>query len=530
MNSTVPERNTEEKGIPRLHRVPQYVWVTIGITLLTPLLHVIGMSSDLVNVSLIYLFPILVSAVYWGLGPAIYAASLSVIMFDFFFVPPNLSFTVADLRYIFSFIVYLAVAVLTATLSSRLRQQLEMVRKREATTNSLYALSRQMTAVTDLDTLLHHIARQVSHTLGTQAAVYLPDAHDELKVTAFADDLGTAVWGGEESEIAIAKWVYRNGETAGRGSTSLRESSGLYVPLRTEDQVHGVLAVRMEASDIQEQRERLQLLEACGGLAASAIARVKLAEEARVAQMTAESERIRTALLDSVSHELRTPLTTIIGSATGLIENDAIFTPEDRKELTGNIRDGAMRMNRLVTNLLGMVKLESGMLQLRRKWCDVGDMISVVLTQVREFSKHRSIRVDLPDQPLFICGDEVLLEQVLINVVSNAIKYSPDYSEIVLTVTRDEGNSRLTIVVADKGVGIPDADKERIFEKFYRLESSRHVTGTGLGLAICKGIVEVHGGTIEADPNPGGGTRMSICLPMETPEALFPYRGQGEVE
>ncbi|WP_312884319.1 ATP-binding protein [Paenibacillus xylanilyticus] len=524
------ERTKVEEGLTRVHRVPKYIWVTIGITLLTPLLHVIGMSNDLVNVSLIYLFPILVSAVFWGLGPAIYAASLSVLMFDFFFVPPNLSFTVADLRYIFSFGVYLAVAVLTATLSSRLRQQLEMVRQREATTNSLYALSRQMTAVTDLDTLLNHIANQVSHTLGTEAAVYLPDAHGELTITTSAEDHVTASWGEEESEIAIAKWVYRTGETAGRGSSSLRESSGLYVPLRTENQIHGVLAVRMETGDVQEQREQLQLLEACGGLAASAIARVKLAEEARLAQLTAESERIRTALLDSVSHELRTPLTAIIGSATGLIENDAIFTPEDRKELTGNIRDGAMRMNRLVTNLLGMVKLESGMLQLRRKWCDVGDMISVVLVQVREFSKHRTIRVDLPEQPSFICGDEILLEQVLVNVVSNAIKYSPDYSEIVITVTVDENNAKLTIVVADAGIGIPDIDRERIFEKFYRSESSRHVTGTGLGLAICKGIVEVHGGTIGTEPNPGGGTRVSICLPMEVPDALFPYMEQGEVE
>jgi two-component system sensor histidine kinase KdpD len=235
-------------------------------------------------------------------------------------------------------------------------------------------------------------------------------------------------------------------------------------------------------------------------------------------------------LLDSVSHELRTPLTAIIGSATGLLENDALFTPEDRKELTGNIRDGALRMNRLVTNLLGMVKLESGMLQLRRKWCDVGDMIGIVLTQVQQFIQHRRIRVELPDQPPFVSGDEVLLEQVLVNVISNAIKYSPEDSEIVITVKVDERHGRMTIVVADSGVGIPEAERERVFEKFYRSESSRHVTGTGLGLAICRGIVEVHGGTITAESNPGGGTRVCIGLPIEEPEASFPYMGQGEEE
>ncbi|WP_458463839.1 ATP-binding protein [Paenibacillus sp.] len=520
-------------------RVPAYVWVTLGVTLLTLLLHAIGMNGDLVNVALLYLFPVLVSAVYWGMGPAVYAASFSVIMFDFFFVPPYLSFTVEDLRYLISFVVYLAVAILTASLAGRLRQQLEMVKAREATTNSLYALSRQMTAITDLNTLLVNIATQVSLTLGKPAAVYLPDGQGDLQVTSSSASASTSAstsegekdgWGDRQSEIAIAKWVYHHGQIAGKGSFTLRESPGLYVPLRTEEQIHGVLAVSMDAGEIHEQQEQLRLLEACGGLAAGAIARVKLAEEARLAQITAESERIRTALLDSVSHELRTPLTAIIGSATGLLENDTLFTPEDRRELTGNIRDGALRMNRLVTNLLGMVRLESGMLQLNRKWCDVEDIISVVLTQVREFSPHRNIQVELPDDPAFIYGDEVLLEQVLVNIVSNAIKYSPDESQIVITVESDKNSSQMMIRVADQGIGIPEAERIRIFDKFYRSESTQHVTGTGLGLAICKGIVEVHGGTIVAEPNPGGGTRIRIDIPMEALGPRFPYSEQGEVE
>lgn len=527
------ERIKRETRTSHGKRVPAYVWVTLGVTLLTLLLHAIGMSGDLVNVALIYLFPVLVSAVYWGMGPAVYAASFSVIMFDFFFVPPYLSFTVEDLRYLISFVVYLAVAILTASLAGRLRQQLEMVKARESTTNSLYALSRQMTAITDLNTLLVNIATQVSLTLGKPAAVYLPDEQGDLLVTsssASASEGGKDGWGDGESEIAIAKWVYLHGQIAGKGSSTLRESPGLYVPLRTEEQIHGVLAVSMDAGEVHEQQEQLRLLEACGGLAAGAIARVKLAEEARLAQITAESERIRTALLDSVSHELRTPLTAIIGSATGLLENDALFTPEDRRELTGNIRDGALRMNRLVTNLLGMVRLESGMLQLNRKWCDVGDMISVVLTQVREFSPHRNLQVELPDEPAYIYGDEVLLEQVLVNIVSNAIKYSPDESQIVITVASDKSPSQLTIWVADQGIGIPEAERTRIFDKFYRSESTQHVTGTGLGLAICKGIVEVHGGTIVAEPNPGGGTRMRIDIPLEAHGSRFPYSEQGKVE
>jgi two-component system sensor histidine kinase KdpD len=267
------------------------------------------------------------------------------------------------------------------------------------------------------------------------------------------------------------------------------------------------------------------LLEALCGLAASAIARVKLAEEAKLAHLMAESEKLRTALLDSVSHELRTPLATIIGSVTGLIEGDRLFSPEDRLDLLATIRDGALRMNRLVTNLLGMVKLESGMLRLRKKWCDVEDIIGVVLAQVKDFQQHRNIRVQLPDHIPMILGDEVLLEQVLVNVISNAIKFSPDYSEIDVSVKTEE--SSVVIAVSDAGIGLTAADRERIFDKFYRAEATRHVPGTGLGLAICKGIVELHGGTIMAEPNVNRGTKVMISLPVNEESKPSPQPPEG---
>ncbi|CAH1219975.1 ATP-binding protein [Paenibacillus sp. JJ-223] len=523
------EARLEKQKLPHIWgSVSAYAWVTIAIALLTALIDWIGLSRDMVNAALVYLFPVLVSAVYWGLGPAIYAASLGAAAFDLFFIPPYFSFKVQDLRYILSFAVYLAVAILTATLSGKLRQQLETVRQREATTSLLYGLSRQITAISDMETLLSSIARQVSQMLNAPAALYLPDAEGELQASSSPARPGEPEWGTSESELAIARWVHVHGQMAGRGSSSLREASGTYVPLRTEEQVHGVLAVNMELPDPGSLPERRRLLEACADLAASAIARVKLAEEARLAQMTAESERIRTALLDSVSHELRTPLAAIMGSSTGLLENEELFTAEDRRELTANIRDAAIRMNRLVTNLLEMVKLESGMLQLRRNMCDVGDMLSVVLAQVQQYKQQRIIRLELPDQPPFVSGDEVLLEQMLVNVLSNAIKYSPNPSEIVISVAMDAGEGWLVITVADQGPGIPKAERERVFEKFYRSDSTKHVTGSGLGLAICRGIVEVHGGTIAAEANPDGGTRMVIRLPMDAADTGFLGTGKEE--
>ena len=451
-----------------------YIGVTLFITLLTVILHAFRLELDLVNISLMYLFPVLFSAVYWGMGPSLYAAGVGVLTFDFFFVPPFFSFTVADLSYLVSFAVYLAVAALTASLATRLRQQLHFAKQREANTASLYALSRQMTAITDLNSLLENVSRQVSDTINTQVAIYLPENQDELELSTYTSSQSN--WGKGESEMVIAKWVYQHGEMAGRGSNTLRESPGLYVPLRTEDRIYGVLAINLENRNITLENQRL--LEAIGGLAAGAIARVKLGEEAKLAHLTAESERIRTVLLDSVSHELRTPLATIIGSASGLIEGDRIFSAEDRLDLLSTIRDGALRMNRLVTNLLGMVKLESGMLRLRKEWCDVEDIMGVVLSQVKDFQQHREIRVRLPDQIPFVLGDDVLLEQVLVNVVSNSIKYSPDYSPIIISV-RQEAND-VVVTVADSGIGILAADRERIFDKFYRGDLTKHVPGTGL--------------------------------------------------
>lgn len=488
-----------------------YVSITVLIVLMTGALRPFALAVDLVNVALIYLFPVLLSAVYWGKRPAIYAAVLGVLAFDFFFVPPVLSFTVADLRYLISFGVYLAVAALTASLAARLKQQLLYSRMREAHTAALYELSRQISAITDIHSLLDNVSRQVSQTIGTEIAIYLPDDRNHLVLSHQSAVSGD--WGQGEAEKVMAKLAFDHGEAVGYGSNTLRDSQGYYVPLRTEDRIYGVLALNLKVRKSVFSVEQKRMLEALGGLAASAIARVKLAEEAKIAHLTAESERIRTAILDSVSHELRTPLAAIIGSATGLIEGDRLFSPEDRMELLITIRDGALRMNRLVMNLLSMVQLESGMLRLRKNWCDIEDLIGVMLSQVKDFQQHRKLRIQFPESVPMVQGDEVLLERVLVNVVSNAIKYSPDYSEVVLSVSVDENN--LTISVSDEGIGLADNEYNQIFEKFYRADTTKQITGTGLGLAICKGIVELHHGTISGRRNEPQGTVITITLPYK---------------
>ncbi|NGZ77250.1 DUF4118 domain-containing protein [Saccharibacillus alkalitolerans] len=509
-----------EGPIPRW---AEYALIALITTIMTVVLREYTEMLQTVNIALIYLFPVLLSAVYGGLGPALFSAGASMLAFDFFFIEPQLSFTVADLRYLISFGVYVSVAALTASLAERLKQQVRQARQREAHTASLYAFSRQIGAVSDVSSLLDGVTHQLARTIGTETAVYLPDESGVLRLVHASS--AEAREGGERAreEEVVVRMVYDEGEEAGHGSKTLRELPGRYLPLRTEERTYGVLAVRPrlgpDGRDAPLSAEQQRLLEALCGLAAAAIARFKLAEEAKLAHLTAESERLRTAILDSVSHELRTPLATIVGSATGLIENDDLFSPQDRMELLETIRSGAMRMNRLVQNLLGMVRLESGMLRLRREWCDVQDLVGVSLAQIRDIRGSRRLNVDIPGDLPIIRGDEVLLEQVLGNVLGNAIKYSPDGSEI--GISAKARNGMLMLHISDEGPGIAAGEERHIFEKFYRSGATRHVSGTGLGLAICKGIVDLHGGVISAESRTDGrtGTLVKIGLPLpDAPE------------
>jgi two-component system sensor histidine kinase KdpD len=268
------------------------------------------------------------------------------------------------------------------------------------------------------------------------------------------------------------------------------------------------------------------LLEAFAGLAAVAVARIQLTEQARETQLLAESESLRTSLFNALSHDLRTPLASIIGSVTGLLEEGSVYTPDARRDLLQNIEQGATRMNRLINNLLDMARLESGMLQLHKEWCDIQDIIGVAVSRLDELLKSRPVEIKIqPDMPL-LQADCVLIEQVLVNLLDNALKFSETGSEIVITASSDKKVAEVS--VADKGLRIPAEDLERVFDKFYRLHSPRQVSGTGLGLAICKGIIEAHGGQIWASDNPAGGVIITFILPLadEAPGSI-PEQGEG---
>lgn len=493
----------------KFHSKP-YVISVLLIAGMTILLKPFGLAFETANIALIFLLPVLLNATVWGLRPAFFAALLGVLSFDFFFVPPVISFTVADLRYLISFAVYFAVAVITASLAARLKQQVLYSKQKEKQTATLYALSKQISSAIDMPSLLERFSRQLSEILNMDVTIYLTEKNGELMLARRSKPFTHHVQ--EQAELALAKRAYEQGKPLKKRISHTGGLTGHFIPLQIEEHRFGVMVLISQLERSETLPEQALLLEAVGGLAASAVARVKFEEEAKLAHLTAESERLRIAILNSVSHELRTPLAAIIGSATGLIDGEKLFTAEERMELLVTIRDGALRMNRLVLNLLGMARLEGGMLTLRKDECELEEIIGSTFMQVKGYQEHRTIRLDLTDEIPIVLGDEALLEQMLMNVISNAIKYSPDYSEIILTVKIDSECIQLS--VADEGIGLQEDELERIFEKFYRSEQTGQLAGTGLGLTISKGIAELHGGTISAKCNAPKGAIITISLPF----------------
>jgi two-component system sensor histidine kinase KdpD len=312
---------------------------------------------------------------------------------------------------------------------------------------------------------------------------------------------------------AVAKWVLEHGQTAGRGTATLPGSEGTYFPLPTSRGVVGVLGVVSSDAAKTIDIEQLHLLEAFAGLIALALERADLEIEADQIRLDIETERLRSSLLSAVSHDLRTPLSVITGASSTLLENNQSLDPEVRRELTASILDESERLNRLVANLLDMTRLQAGALEIRKQWQPVEEVIGAALARLaRQLKDHpvtTNVAADLPFAPL----DDLLVQQVLVNLLENAVRHTPSGTPIEISARR-QGDS-IVIEAADRGPGLPPGDPNRLFEKFYRAGDSKSRTGAGLGLAICRGIVQLHGGHIHAENRPGGGAVFRFSLPLE---------------
>ena len=458
------------------------------------------------NMVMIYLLAVVVAALRLGRRLAIVTSFLGVLAFDFFFVPPRFSFSVADTEYLITFIGFLIVGTVISTLVARVRERAEAVRTREIQTASLYYLSRDLAAAVDTAAVIKAVVKNVDETLGALLAVLLAEG-ERLEVVAASEGLNLDV-----KAEAVADWSFRNRQPAGRGTETLGSADLLCLPLITVSSALGVLAIRLAGESDYTSQEQRRLLDAFTFQTAMALERAQFSRQAQQAQIFQARENLERALLNSISHDLRTPLVSITGVLSSLKDEGEHLSATARRELLETASEEATRLNRFVGNLLDMTRLEAGKLTMKTEPCDVQDLIGCALAALEPRISSRAIAVKmLPMLPL-VPMDLVLMTQVLVNILENTLKYSPPGTPVEIIARTDA--PWLVIEITDKGRGVPDHDLKRIFDKFYRIPVPEGAGGTGLGLSICKGIVEAHNGVIRAENLSEGGLRVMVKLPL----------------
>lgn len=459
------------------------------------------------NLIMVYLLGQIAISMRWGRGPSALASALSVLSFDFFFVRPYFSFAVSDTEYLFTFAIMLFTGLVISTLTARSKVQALSARRRERRTAALYSMSRELTATLDPAEIAQVAVRHIANVLDAQIVLLAPTAKKGLA------PLGEGPSPVIEAEQGIARWVLEHGKPAGLGTETLPGSGALYLPLVTAQGTLGVLVIRPNPSAGILEPEQIHLLETFAGQTALALERANLAHDAQTALVRIETERLRNSLLSAISHDLRTPLATIIGATTTVLDAGEQLDETDRRELFASVREEAERLDRLVGNLLDMTRLEAGAIAVQKDWHVLEEMIGVAVRRVARLIEGRPLRVDLPiDLPLLSC-DGLLIEQVLVNLLENAARHTPAGSPI--DVRAGQEADQVWVEVADRGPGLPLGQESQLFERFHGVDDPQRRMGTGLGLTICKGIIELHGGTIAASNRPGGGAVFHFTLPMD---------------
>ncbi len=501
--------NTRLSNPPPL-RWLEAIFYTVAATLVTLLMNRAGFSEA--NLIMIFLLTVVAVAARCGSLPSIAASVASVMIFDVLFVPPYYRITVYDSQYVVTFAVMLIVGLLASTLTSRVRYQADAARRNERRAEALYRLSRRLANTAKTADLLRETEQIISEVFDAHAVIYLPN--DERQVRPILGHV--ASFAASAKEFATAQWVLDHNEPAGAGTNTLPSSEAIYIPLSTPDNVAGVMAVQPAKSNHQLSIDERQLLETYATQIAFAIERNNLSERSQRAELESEAEKLRSSLLSAVSHDLRTPLAAIAGAASSLDANITKASIDSANhDLLETIVDESQRLTRLVENLLHMTRLSSGKVQINRQWQPVEEVIGSALHRLEHVLAGREVNVQIDGELLLVHGDDILLETVLVNLIDNALKYSPAHSTI--EVESEPVSDGIAIQVADRGCGILPGDEQKIFEKFHRGSGpNTDRRGTGLGLAICDAIVRAHKGTITARNRSGGGTIVRFTIPNES--------------
>lgn len=492
--------------------------VAVGLALAAGL--ILEQLSPLPNVSMIFLLAVLLCALRFGVSAAIAASVLSFFAYNFFFIEPRHTFTIARPHELFALLIFLAVAVVTGSLAGRLRDQANATRARAEAAQSLYEFSRKLSGAPKIDDVAWLVTSQTAAIARGRSVILLAKSGGDLVLEGAwppEDALSTPDW-------AAARWALAKSEPAGHFTATLPTAVFHFRPMVGSRGPLGVIGVAMSEPDDMLPAATESALQSFADQAAVAIERTLLVDEAARMASAAEGERLRNALLSSVSHDLRTPLSSILGSVTSLRLLGDRMPAADQTELLATIEEETTRLTQFVSNLLDMTRLEAGALEIRRDWIDVADVISGAAELSRKLMPSRKIEVFCePDLPL-VKGDATLLEQVIFNLIDNAHKYSPAPSVTTIAAS-GQGTGSVVIRVSDQGIGIPADALERVFDKFYRVGGNDgRAPGTGLGLAIAAGVVRAMGGEISArSPASGGcGSELSIVLPGVVQTSTLP--------
>jgi two-component system sensor histidine kinase KdpD len=467
----------------------------------------IGLGIE--NVDLVFLTAVVGVAVRYGLWPSLLASVAASLCYNFFFLPPIFTFTITDPTNIAAFFFFMLIAILVSNVAARVRTQADTAIGRVRTTEQLYAFSRKLAGTATLDDVLWATAYQTALMLRVRVVLLLPE-EGILTVKAGyppEDEL-------DKADLAAANWAWGNDRPAGRGSDTLPGAKRLFLPMRTGRGPIGVIGIDNDRTGPLLTPDQRRLLDALVDQGALAIERVLLVEDMDRVKRTVESERLRSALLTSISHDLKTPLASVLGAASTMRDLAEGLSDSEKRDLIATVIEESERLNRFIANLLDMTKLESGAIVPNMALHDVDEIVGSALRRAGKILMRHKVSLEIAADLPMLQLDAVLFEQVLFNLLDNAAKYSPAETTIAIRSLRD--SDQVLLQITDEGEGIPRAELESVFDKFYRVQKGDHVRpGTGLGLAISRGFVEAMHGTISAaNRSDRSGAVITIRLPI----------------
>ena len=510
-DGAVPQpRDLPDSG-PRQIRWERY-WAALAITAAcTGLAFLMYPYFNLTNLVMVYLLGATVAALRLGRGPASLTAVSNVVAVDFCFVPPRYTFSTNNLEYLLTFGVMLVIALVIASLVANVRAQSRVAGARERRTSLLYAMSRELAATRSFNNLARVAIKHLAETFSSSATILMPDARGHLGFPKGEAPTGAL----PKPDLSVAQWVFDHGRPAGLGTDTLPAAPAQYLPLTGTRSTLGVLAVRPTQRRRLLLPEQRHLLETFAGQIALAVERAQMAEDAEHARVAAETESLRNTLLASISHDLRTPLAVITGASSALNDPDLKLDPAARAQLVQSIDAKAHEMSELISNVLDLMRFETGEVRLRRDWQTVDDLVGTALSRLEGRLGGRILDVALPAELPPVYVDAPLISQVLGNLLENAVKHTPPQTTI--RITAEAQPEWVSISVEDNGPGLPEGDPEKLFAKFQRGREESNAGGAGLGLAICRAIVNAHCGKISALERFDGGARFEFTLPTAEP-------------